>query len=361
MKKKQLPCPSCCLAFMKRVVFKHCSRLLSFQWSFFFLFTYLPDIFWNSPMTVLSLLYGQQKSRKEGNVASKKWDHFLAFCASLIGQFKRRTSLLFFSLSTNPRKSLNQLSIPSDFPATEPQANLFPLNTKSWETCHWVPRASGGHGITAMNSKVLRSCPAGDLYCTSFTISPSLPLISCNFSSVDEQIKAKYAGKHNYYVFCGSITDMGLYLLPPSPRLCFHSCPFVMFGWFISRITQNLLTGLPWNLDGGWVLAQNRQHQLLVPLQIKGGARIFFLTFFYIVRCFFFFFLTFVLISQEAMCGSMVSMSEYKEGLLVEVCTLLTAITVHSLHCPLIWAILNKTIGLHVCYCAPAAWNNTHN
>ena len=219
---------------------------------------------------------GSENHVMEGNVASKKWDHFLAIRASVIGQFKGKTSLLFFLLSTNPRKSLNQLSILPDFPPTKPQANLFPLNTKSWETCHLAPWASGGYGTTTVNSKVLRSCPAGDIYCTSFTISLSLSLISCNLSSADEQIKAKYASEHNYNVFCGSITDLGLYLLPPTRRLCFHSCPFVSFGSFVSRITQKLLTGFPWNLDRGWVLAQNRQHQRLVGLQIKGRARNFF-------------------------------------------------------------------------------------
>lgn len=57
----------------------------------------------------------------------------------------------------------------------------------------------------------------------------------------------------------------------------------------------------------------------------------------------------------------MVSMSEYKEGLLVEVCTLLNAILVHSVLCPLMWDILNKIIGLHLCHCAPATWNDIHN
>lgn len=41
-------------------------------------------------------------------------------------------------------------------------------------------------------------------------------------------------------------------------------------GWFISRITQNLLNGFPWKLDGGWISTQDRTHELLVQLRIKG-------------------------------------------------------------------------------------------
>lgn len=37
-------------------------------------------------------------------------------------------------------------------------------------------------------------------------------------------------------------------------RLRFHPC------WFVSRITEVLPNGFPQNLDGSWVLAQNRPH-----------------------------------------------------------------------------------------------------
>ena len=33
-------------------------------------------------------------------------------------------------------------------------------------------------------------------------------------------------------------------------------------GWFVDRITQKLLERFPPDLDGGWVLAQNRPHFL---------------------------------------------------------------------------------------------------
>ena len=41
-----------------------------------------------------------------------------------------------------------------------------------------------------------------------------------------------------------------------SRSLCFHWGLFV--GWFVNRTTQKLLNRVPLNLDGGWVLAQNR-------------------------------------------------------------------------------------------------------
>ena len=31
-----------------------------------------------------------------------------------------------------------------------------------------------------------------------------------------------------------------------------------LVGWFVSRITQKLLNGFPWHLDGIWALAQIR-------------------------------------------------------------------------------------------------------
>ena len=39
-------------------------------------------------------------------------------------------------------------------------------------------------------------------------------------------------------------------------EVCFHPCLFV--GWFVSWITQKLQNRSPWNLDEGWVSAQNR-------------------------------------------------------------------------------------------------------
>lgn len=199
----------------------------------------------------------------------------------------------------------------------------------------------------------------GHLLHVIYHFSLSLSLISCNFSSVDEQIKAKYASEHNYNVFCGSVSDMGLYLLPPTRRLCFHSCPFVIFGWFVSRVTQKLLTGFPWNLDRGWVLAQNRQHQLLVGLQIEGRAKNFFLAFFYIAR--WGFLKKFSSFLKKQCVDLWCLWASTKRDCWLEVCTLLNAILVHSVLCPLMWDILNKIIGLHLCYCAPATWNDIHN
>lgn len=43
-------------------------------------------------------------------------------------------------------------------------------------------------------------------------------------------------------------------------------CPCHFVGWFVSEITQNLQS----RLDGGWVSALSRLHELLVWIQIKG-------------------------------------------------------------------------------------------
>ena len=40
------------------------------------------------------------------------------------------------------------------------------------------------------------------------------------------------------------------------------TCVYLFVGWFGSRITQKIHNGFPWDLDGGWVSAQNRPHSL---------------------------------------------------------------------------------------------------
>lgn len=55
-------------------------------------------------------------------------------------------------------------------------------------------------------------------------------------------------------------------------------------SWFVSRSTQTLQNRLPWNLDGGWVLAPNRPHSFLVGIRIKEWIHKPFLTFFNIAR-----------------------------------------------------------------------------
>lgn len=46
--------------------------------------------------------------------------------------------------------------------------------------------------------------------------------------------------------------------LPPPREVVFHPCRFV--GWFVGGLTQKVLKRFPWNLEGGWVSAQNRTH-----------------------------------------------------------------------------------------------------
>lgn len=53
-------------------------------------------------------------------------------------------------------------------------------------------------------------------------------------------------------------------------------CLFV--SWFVSRITETLLSRFPQNVDGGWV--QNRPHSLLLRIQMKGQIQELSLTFF---------------------------------------------------------------------------------
>ena len=62
---------------------------------------------------------------------------------------------------------------------------------------------------------------------------------------------------------------------------CLHPRLFVC--WFVSRITQQPLNGFPWNLDGGWVSAQNRPPLILVQIRVK--TWIFFLTSYDVARC----------------------------------------------------------------------------
>lgn len=75
-----------------------------------------------------------------------------------------------------------------------------------------------------------------------------------------------YITSSDYYGSC--INVKAGQLLPLSRRFCFNLC--LLVGWFVTRITQNLLNRLPQNLDGGPVAVQNRAHQLLVPIQVKG-------------------------------------------------------------------------------------------
>ena len=73
------------------------------------------------------------------------------------------------------------------------------------------------------------------------------------------------------------------YLYPPRGMSCFHLGAFVswLVCWFVSRITQKLQNGFSRDLDGGWVLAQIREHSFLMQIQPEGQSKDFCLTFFY--------------------------------------------------------------------------------
>lgn len=52
---------------------------------------------------------------------------------------------------------------------------------------------------------------------------------------------------------------------------------FWLVCWFVTRIKQKLLDGLPWNFDVRWVFTQNRPHWLLLWIWIKEQIQVFFL------------------------------------------------------------------------------------
>lgn len=86
--------------------------------------------------------------------------------------------------------------------------------------------------------------------------------------------------------------QFGLYLYLPI-QLFVTSTEEVLFspvskclsvGWFVSRITKQLLHSFQQNLAGWWILAQNIPHNFLVLIQIKGRIQEFSLTFFILAR-----------------------------------------------------------------------------
>ena len=63
-------------------------------------------------------------------------------------------------------------------------------------------------------------------------------------------------------------------------------CLYVLWlvCWFVTRITQKLLDGLPWNFDIGWVFTQYRPHWLLLWIWFKEQIQVSFLIYINIGR-----------------------------------------------------------------------------
>ena len=74
-----------------------------------------------------------------------------------------------------------------------------------------------------------------------------------------------------------------LLLSPPPRRLCLH--PHHFLCWFVSRITQKALNRFPPDLDGGWVLVQNRP-ELTFGADLDKGLSLSAFSFFFFFFCF---------------------------------------------------------------------------